>query len=101
MEKIKLGEFRKLDNVGRVNIPKKIREYFQLSTVEFFTLSDENWEYLCIGKKRKNKMIENQVAKTREEMEKYGIKSTEIQLEKLRKKLEENSHKKKDVIARQ
>ena len=45
---------RRIDNYGRVSLPKNLRSKFEMSEgseVEFFTLYENDKAYLCIGLK--------------------------------------------------
>ncbi len=75
---------RKLDSLGRVSIPKAMRQRLEiddLSEVEFYTLEDDNgMQYVCISN---NKVVNNDYAKAAKVLEELGLEVPQQLREKL------------------
>lgn len=77
MELKKENTTRKIDSLGRVIIPKSIRDRFELNTndeVEFYTLEADNIVYVCFTN---HKIVKNEYAAAAKILEALGIEIPE------------------------
>ena len=77
-EMIKENSTRKIDHLGRLSIPKGLRNRFEIeegAEIEFFTMDD----YICLRKMGK----ENRYARLAREMRELGLEVPEELLVKL------------------
>ena len=82
MELIKENTTRKLDSLGRVSIPKSMRDRLGLKDgdeVEFYMLRDGDNNYVALGK---NGMIDLKYLRAAEVLDELGIDVPEKLMEK-------------------
>lgn len=66
---------RKIDSLGRVSIPKGMRDRFELNIndeVEFFALNTDDGQYICLRKAGKN-IAQDDYALAAKTLEALGI----------------------------
>ena len=77
MELKKENTTRKIDALGRIIIPKSIRDRFELNTndeVEFYTLETDNTVYVCFTN---HKIVKNEYAAAAKTLEALGVEIPE------------------------
>jgi len=82
MELIKENTTRKVDSLGRVSIPKSMRDRLMIKEgdeVEFFMLRDGDTNYVVVGKPG----VEGKYVKAAEVLDELGIDIPEALMEKL------------------
>lgn len=84
MELIKENTTRKLDSLGRVSVPKSMRDRLSLrdgDEVEFYMLRDGDNNYVAFGK---SGMIDLKYLRAAEVLDELGIEVPEVLMEKLK-----------------
>ena len=85
MQLIKENTTRKIDSLGRVSIPKSMRDRMYLKEgdeVEFFMLMDEDTNYVAFGRPREEKEANGRFARAAEVLAELGLEVPEELLEK-------------------
>lgn len=83
MELIKENTTRKVDSLGRVSIPKGMRDRMLIKEgdeLEFYTLRDGENNYVALGK---SNMIDLKYLRAAEVLDELGIEVPEALMEKL------------------